>query len=58
LPKIVVENVNKLGKYYHQKKVISMFAYNQLQNGKHAVEYIKASNNMKKMKRRLYKSKL
>jgi hypothetical protein len=30
----------------------------QLQNGKHVVEYIKASKNMKKMKRRLYKSKL
>jgi len=34
------------------------FAYNQFQNGKHVVEYTKASKNMKKMRRRLYKSKL
>lgn len=62
LPKIVVENVNKLGNYCHQKKEASMimktFAYNQLQNGKDVEEYIKASKNMKKMKRKLYKSKL
>lgn len=62
LPNIVVENVNKLGNYCHQEKEASMsmktFAYNQLQNGKHVVEYIKASKNIEKMKRRLYKSKL
>jgi hypothetical protein len=44
------------------KKEASMpmktFAYNQPQNGKHVVEYIKTAKNMKKMKKRLYKSKL
>ncbi len=38
--------------------IMKTFAYNQFQNGKHVVEYTKASKNMKKMRRRLYKSKL
>jgi hypothetical protein len=57
LLKIVLENVNKLGNYCHQKKEASMimktFAYNQFQNGKHVVEYTKASKNMKKMKKKI-----